>query len=209
MAARKREVTNAGRGRRRGLGCGGMLLGLLLGVLLMSGAFGGLAALCGGVIDGACISGLVGVEQFDDNPYGIRAQAVPPVNFNDLVSWQDRVLPPVFGTFSRAALNYSQESDTELLFAAQYQHSGGQLLTLNLRRYGDLTAASAQLDTVTQTPGASVRANNPNVTPGFVILDLADGSARMAWQYETFVFDLTAPTRDLLAAFVTALVGSG
>lgn len=177
--------------RRRGFGCGRLLLGFILGLAVMAGGVAVLGQLCGGVITAECISGLVGVQQATSNPFGI-ADRVPPVANSPL----DTVLPLTVGAFSRTQISGDLASGVR----ADYQGEA-QVVTV-LAGWPGRQAAVNYVTAAKQAFASSIESQGEG-EPNFVLLSgFAGGAVRMIWNQDQYYFDVQAPSRDVLTQFM-------
>ena len=173
----------------------------MAGVLVMTGGMVGLSVLCDGTISAACISDVLGIAQADTNPYGVRDRPVPANTdpTTGTIPGGDMLLPVTAGTFSRTQLS----GDAGNGWQAVYQGEG---VTVTVTAQPLYPAREAQLRVQrVMAEGGAAETFATGLDPSFALITgLPNGAARFAWSRDIFFFDVQAPSRLALDAFMGA-----
>lgn len=122
------------------------------------------------------------------NPYGVSGRPLPTTN------QLAELLPDKLGSFKRTSLSGSLAD-----FSASYA-DGKNVVTLQGSQAVSVRAAQASLSITASSVGSS--SQQLNTDPGFVLQTSEKGPARFVWSHNRWYFDVTAPSKAILDAFM-------
>jgi hypothetical protein len=123
------------------------------------------------------------------NPYGIAQRPLPTA------SQLAELLPDKLGSFKRTSLSGSLAD-----FSASYT-DGKDVVTIQGSQAVSTRAAQASLSMTASSMGSSGY-QQLNADPSFVLQTREKGPARFVWSHSRWYFDVTAPSKALLDAFM-------
>jgi hypothetical protein len=123
------------------------------------------------------------------NPYGVAQRPLPTA------SQLAELLPDKLGSFKRTSLSGSLAD-----FSATYA-DGKDVVTIQGSQAVSTRAAQASLSMTASSIGSSGY-QQLNADPSFVLQTSEKGTARFVWSHSRWYFDVTAPSKALLDAFM-------